>query len=224
MKSGGQHVLLHPGLTGEEEVYAGDVEALTDDGILGFGRDDDSLVDVTPQGYAYSKEMKLRSGEPAREIESTIMDYLNAEPFRTRDPEAHQTWTQAGERLWSSESERELTVIGHLCREAMQAFATSLVELHRVADFDLNPQHSVARTRSVLNLHRDRLGTTELPFLEALLSYWGTVSDLVQRQEHGSQRETTPLLWEDGRRVVFQTANVMIEIDRSLSALEPPGL
>ena len=48
------------------------------------------------------------------------------------------------------------------------------------------------------------------------MTYWGTVSDLVQRQEHGAQREGKQLVWEDARRVVFQTANVMFEIDRSL--------
>jgi hypothetical protein len=53
-------------------------------------------------------------------------------------------------------------------------------------------------------------------FAEALLAYFGTVSDLVQRQEHGAQREGAPLRWEDARRVVFQTAMVMLELDRAL--------
>jgi hypothetical protein len=39
----------------------------------------------------------------------------------------------------------------------------------------------------------------------------------VQRQEHGAQKEGRPLVWEDGRRVVFQTAIVMFELDRALS-------
>ena len=155
-----------------------------------------------------------------QEVESTIMDYLNADPFRERYPDAHQKWTQASERLWASDSEHELTVIGHLCRESMQAFATALVERHEPPAVDPDRQLVVARIRAVLDLHRDQLGATELPFLDALLVYWGTVSDLVQRQEHGAQREGKPLIWEDGRRVVFQTANVMFEIDRSLGALE----
>jgi hypothetical protein len=69
----------------------------------------------------------------------------------------------------------------------------------------------------VLDQHRPRVGTTAAPFLVALLAYWGTVSDLVQRQEHGAQKEGGPLVWEDGRRVVFQTAIVMFEVDRALS-------
>jgi hypothetical protein len=39
---------------------------------------------------------------------------------------------------------------------------------------------------------------------------------LVQRQEHGAQKEVTPLTWEDARRVVFQTCVVMYEINRAL--------
>jgi hypothetical protein len=74
----------------------------------------------------------------------------------------------------------------------------------------------VARIRSVLQQHAAKLGTTAAPFLDALLVYWGTVSDLVQRQEHGAQKEGRPLVWEDGRRVVFQTAIVMFEVDRTL--------
>jgi hypothetical protein len=49
-----------------------------------------------------------------------------------------------------------------------------------------------------------------------LLAYFGTVSDLIQRQEHGAQKEGEGLMWEDARRVVFQTALVMFELDRVL--------
>jgi hypothetical protein len=53
---------------------------------------------------------------------------------------------------------------------------------------------TVARIRVVLDRRSLRLSTTEKPFLDALLVYWGTVSDLVQRQEHGGQKEGTPLM------------------------------
>lgn len=219
---GNRPTLTHPGLPdGGLRVYLGDVEALAQEGLVSLARSPQGTaltVDVAPRGYALYKEMRLRSGQPLREIESTVMDYLNAEPFRDRYPEAHQKWSQASERLWSSDSERELTVVGHLCREAMQAFATALVERHQPLGVDQDRQHVVARIRAVLHLHRERLGATAVPFLDALLVYWGTVSDLVQRQEHGAAREGESLIWEDGRRVVFQTANVMFEIDRSLPA------
>lgn len=53
-------------------------------------------------------------------------------------------------------------------------------------------------------------------FLEALLAYWGTVSDLANRQEHGATREGESLVAEDARRLVFQTMLVMYELDRAL--------
>jgi len=52
--------------------------------------------------------------------------------------------------------------------------------------------------------------------LESLVSCWEAAIDLVQRQEHGANKEGEPLVWEDARRVVFQTMMVMYELDRAL--------
>ena len=70
--------------------------------------------------------------------------------------------------------------------------------------------------RAVVNHRSAQLGSTERPFIDALIAYWGTVSDLASRQEHGAQREGEPLTREDARRIVFQTAVVMFETHRSL--------
>lgn len=61
------------------------------------------------------------------------------------------------------------------------------------------------------------MSDTVRAFLDSLLVQWGCVSDLVQRQEHGALREGGDLVWEDARRVVFQTLIVMYEIDRAVS-------
>ena len=99
----------------------------------------------------------------------------------------------------------------------MQDFATELVESRGLNDVDTNKSHDVARIRIVLRSHGVTLGQTEGAFLEALLNYWGTISDLSQRQEHGSQRESAETLnWEDGRRLVFQSLNVMYEVARAV--------
>jgi hypothetical protein len=45
----------------------------------------------------------------------------------------------------------------------------------------------------------------------------GSANTQGARQEHAGTREGEPLIWEDGRRVVLQTAVVMFEIDKSLS-------
>ncbi len=47
------------------------------------------------------------------------------------------------------------------------------------------------------------------------MSYWGTVSDLAQRQEHAAEREGEALTADDARRVVWYSALVMYELDRT---------
>jgi hypothetical protein len=160
--------------------------------------------------------MQRRSAAPVQQVEEELMRYLDSDTFQRVHPAAHRKWSEAAERLWASDSQQQLTTIGHLCREAMQAFATGLVDQHQPPGVDTDRAHDVARIRSVLQQHAAKLGTTAAPFLDALLAYWGTVSDLVQREEHGAQKEGRPLVWEDGRRVVFQTAIVMFEVDRTL--------
>lgn len=171
---------------------------------------------VTPLGSSVFEEMHHRLGAPTQQVEEETKRYLESDAFQRSHPEAYRKWAEAAELLWASDSQQQLTTIGHLCREAMQAFATGLVDRHQPPGVATDRAGDVARIRAVLDQHRPRLGTTAAPFLEALLAYWGTVSDLVQRQEHGAQKEGRPLVWEDGRRVVFQTVVVMFEIDQAL--------
>lgn len=126
-------------------------------------------------------------------------------------------WASAEALLWSSDTEESMTTIGHLTREAMQLFATSLAAIARPTNLPADPAKTVARVRASLDAVSAALGASEQPFLDALLVYWGTVSDLVQRQEHGAQREGRPLQWRDARRVVLQGATVMFEIDEAVS-------
>jgi hypothetical protein len=51
---------------------------------------------------------------------------------------------------------------------------------------------------------------------DKLVDYWHAVSNLAQRQEHAASRDREPLTDDDARRLVFQTLNVMVEIDRAL--------
>lgn len=208
----------HPGLPDRTlEAYKGDIETLAYEGLLAISYSRNTLnFDVTPQGFKYYEQMKQHAGQPAQRIETAIRDYLVADHFRQKYLKAYQKWAEAEAMLWASDSEHQFTTIGHLCREAIQEFATALVEQHQPSDVDKDKAHTVARIRAVLNLRKDQLGSEERPFLDALLAYWGTVSDLIQRQEHGAQKEGEALVWEDGRRVVFQTAVVMFEIDRAI--------
>lgn len=211
--------LLHPGIpNSEKQIYYGDVETLGRAGLLviGFGGKGSPNFDVTPLGFRYYEFVRKRTGEPVKRIEATVHDYLDSQGFCQRYPQAFARWRSAEEMLWSADTEEQLTTIGHLCREAVQLFATALVERFELSSVTSDVTKTVARLRAVLDARAAQLPGTVKPFLEALLVYWGTVNDLIQRQEHGAQKEGNSLLWEDGQRVVFQTAVVMFEIDKAL--------
>lgn len=95
----------------------------------------------------------------------------------------------------------------------MQEFADELAGHVKVSDIPSDKARTVARIRGVFDAKVSSATTRE--FLDALLAYWGTVSDLVQRQEHAGQKEGEPVTWEDARRVVFQSLSVMYEIART---------
>ena len=212
----GGDILIHPGLPGDMEIYAGDVEILANQGLVALSHTSNNTLafDVSPSGFRYYAELKRLSGSPVQRVEKTIRVHLDSAPFEQRFPKALRLWSEAEVKLWTPDADQQLTTIGHSCREAMQEFAAALVLEYAPSNVDPDPTHIVARTRQVLQVGMP-VGRVR-DFLDALLAYWGTVSDLVQRQEHGAQKEGEPLLLEDARRVVFQTALVMFEISRAL--------
>ena len=214
-----QHLIRHQGLPNETWANLGDIETLAREGLLAltYGNDRTSAnFDVTPLGFRYYEYLKQRSGQPSQRIEIQSRNYLNSDYFQRKYPEAYKKWANAETMLWASDSEQQLTTIGHLCREALQEFATVLVDQYKPPNVDQDKKHTIARIDAVLKSQSDRLGTTLKPFLDALLAYWRTVNDLVQRQEHGAQKEGQPLIWEDARLVVFQSIIVMYEIGNAL--------
>ena len=153
-----------------------------------------------------------------KRVESIPLEYLQSAEFQRRYSAAYTKWSQAEAMLWPSYSVESLTTIGHLTREAMQEFTTALAQRVRPPNLESDPSKIVARIKATLGTIAAKLGSTEKPFLDALIVYWGTVNDLVQRQEHGGQREQIPLQWKDARRVVIQVAIVMFEIDEAVTS------
>ena len=216
----GRSTIDHPGLpNGRVEAYKGDIETLEREGLIAlkYGLHDVLEFDVTPQGFKYYEGIKHSQSQPVFRVENAIKHFIDADRFQHKYSLAYNKWTEAESLLWSSDSQKQLTTIGHLCREALQEFATVLVDQHQPSNVDVDKAHTVARIRAVLDLRRDQLGSTESQFLKALLGYWKEVNSLIQRQEHGGQKEGEQLVWEDGRRVVFQTAILIMEIDSTLS-------
>lgn len=172
-----------------------------------------SSFTVAPEAYVFLQDTDSR--EPLGRVEGEVTRYLDAPAFRDKYVMPYQRWQEAAQLLWGPHAENELTTIGHKTREAVREFASQLVKDYAVST-TTDPAKTVARLKAVVDAHRDRLGEARRHLLDALVSYWGEVNDLLQRQEHGGQKEGVPLAWEDGRRAVFQTALVMYEIDRTI--------
>jgi hypothetical protein len=212
--------LAHGGLAAigkdDYQPYVGDVKTLASRGLIRLEaiNQHSFRADLTPEGVQQYERTKTASGQPIQTVVEDMRTYLIADEFRRRHPGAIAKWGQAETVLWSSDPGPELTTIGHHCREAMQAFATETLGTVGGPEADPDVQHTISRMRTAISA---RVGSAAVRQLsDTLLSYWGSVHDLVQRQEHGATKEGDDLSWEDARRIVFQTLVVMYEIDRVL--------
>ena len=145
--------ILHEGLRkGEVPAYIGDLEALANLGLLQrrFGSSGTPIFDIAPLGFKHYEHLILSAGQPVRRVEEKIRSYLDAEYFKKKYAKPFQKWTSANDKLWSTDSEKKLTEIGHLCREAMQEFVTVLVDQLKPPHVDTDKAHTVARLRAVI--------------------------------------------------------------------------
>ena len=130
----------------------GDIETLEGEGLLNvtdYQRWSRSFI-LTPLASSLYKELQDRSGAPARQVEDKVMRYLDADAFQRSYPEAYRKWAEAAELLSASDSQKQLTTIGFLCREAIQEFATALVKRHHPDGVETDPTHDVQRVTAVL--------------------------------------------------------------------------
>lgn len=154
-----------------------------------------------------------RKHRAAQSVEHQLVDYLNQPAFQARYPRAVEEWRTAQELL-AIDPVRYATPIGHHCRDARTAFLAELAGRHSVK-LDA-AGGSVDHLRTIMRQAGSQSNSIGA-FLEALVTYWGTASDLIERQEHGAKREGEELGAEDARRVVFQLLILMNEIDRALA-------
>lgn len=202
---------------GERQVLVSDIDALAELGLLNavhrsgiYGND----YVITPAGHEYYAALKRRIAEPLARQEDAVRAFIDSGALREKCPLAYEKWSEAEELLWSAESAKELSTIGHKIREASHEFAIALVAEYEPSDVDPDIAKVKNRLRAVINLHRSELGETRSTFLVSLLNYWDHTVDLIQRQEHGRE-----LTWQDARRVVFHTASLMFEITATLEEL-----
>jgi hypothetical protein len=217
------------GLASSIEVPVSDLEYLDQVGLLSIKWDSSGTsasFSLTPKAGARYQSVQMAGGSPMRHVEERTRSYLDSSEFQSTCSLASERWREAAALLWAPDAQAQLTTIGHKCREAMQEFASALVRSFDPPNVIRDPTKTLDRVSAVLVLHRPVLGEGRTQLLDALFGYWRASIDLVQRQEHGGQKEGEPLNWEDARRVVFQTANVMVEIHRAAelaARLSKPG-
>jgi hypothetical protein len=163
---------------------------------------------VRPEGIRQSRRAH-RETEIGR-FEATLAEYVRADDFRDRYPVPFEKWGDAQELL-ALAPDRYATTIGHLCREAVNAFSDALVRRYSVGDFETTKTKQKLRAVFAAEPH---LSVTVRRTVESLVAYWEAVSDLANRQEHGAG-----LTSEDSRRLVFLAMMVMREVDL---VLRPP--
>jgi hypothetical protein len=163
---------------------------------------------VTNRGFEYV----ARATTPASVVEEAVTLVTTRLPkeFDT----AHGLIDAAAKKLPLAKTENDFSEIGHKCREALQEFAAVLYAQQIPPDEQtvLPKDKTVEHIRAVLEHWKPKLGETTTSLLDAILVYWGTVSDQVQKIEHRGQTASRPLTWNDARRAVRHTYLIMTEI------------
>ncbi len=216
--SGGD-ILQGPG--GQRRVLLSDIHELARAGLLRQVPTSDEGYLIPPEGFTRYAEMKREQGEPIERVEEQPRRFFDSPVFRTAYPRAYAQWADAEALLWSAESEADFTTIGHKAREAMQVFATEFVERYRPPGVDANTEHVDRRLGAVIAANEPRLGEKRSALLKALGDYSEATMGVIQRQEHGGQKEGEALTWQDARRVVFHVAVVMFEFGLMLAEAPP---
>lgn len=128
-----------------------DAEILTHFELLriSYGSGDNVSFSALPQGISVYEKRK-GSSPPLDTISAEPQKLLSGVEFRTAHVAAFAKWEQAAGLLWAADSPQHLTTIGHLCREALQAFAASLAQEQRVDVSAIEPAKTVARLRAIV--------------------------------------------------------------------------
>jgi hypothetical protein len=193
----------------QRKVIAADLDELVYAGYLRV--DTHGNYAISPEGRAFYASIQQQAGEPAQRADAEVRRYLDGEKFRSAYSGAYDLWVEAEDLLWRADSRRELTTVGHKAREAMQKFATEAVERYQPPDVTPNPVLVNRRLGAVIAAALPSLPKARGNVLKRLGDYSEALVDLVQRQEHGAQKEGEPLAWVDARRVVLHVAFVMFE-------------
>jgi hypothetical protein len=125
-----------------------DAEVLADVGLLrrSYNSQGNLLFYVSPAGLKYY-ESRRQSSPPVESIENELRAFLTAPELSEPHRSACSKWEQAVGLLWAADSAQTLTMIGHLCREALQEFTSTLAKEHNVDVSSFQVTQTVARLK-----------------------------------------------------------------------------
>lgn len=200
------------------EVVVSDLEALESASLVNLTGSASVLeVTLTENAAAYLNYLQEQAIDPLKRLVGEFWDYLDSEGFQSRHSQAWRKWQSAASLLWAAGDPSDFGNIGFRSRESMKAFVTDLVDMYDPPEVEPDPEKISDRLHDVLEFRQEQLGERSKPFLDALKDYWDKLARRYQLLVHHKTPEAQTLTLNDAKWIVYQTAMVMFEIDRSLS-------
>jgi hypothetical protein len=207
--------LRHAGFNAASfDAFPADLNELEQLGYLRYRqREPMAMFDLTLAGWRAYQDLKRGNGKPADSVVSESKLYWDVSGFEERHPDAHDAWSRGAAMLWEADPDSLLTDIGHRCRDATVFFGGSCLSIAKAPE----PWPEAKKTKDRISLAlqmRVPSGSRRL-LLDALFAYWSELLKFSLRQDHGAERGSEHLGFEDARLLVTHALLVMTEIDRA---------
>jgi hypothetical protein len=212
--------LFHAGLpSGKLTVNCSMMDALLHSPLVQIYKESgtNTYFDISPEGLTHYADIIKRHEVPMQRVEEQARQYLLRPDFQRAHPNSYAKWAEAEGLLWDADSAKETSRIGLLGVEALTLFVDELVEAHQPAGVSTDKRKTKDRLSAVVKKAKPNLGDAESEWVDALFVYWSKVTALTQRVKHAADKEGGSIAWNDCRRAVFQTLNLMYELHDLLS-------
>lgn len=211
--------MLHPGFSkGWTEVVIVDLRILDSSGLIKI-YDTNNLHTVfsftlTSVGFQFYEYIKNKSINPIERIQKEILSFIDIPSFEQKYKKAYLKWKESEKLLWSTNTEINLSTVGHLCREALQEFLEILITRHQLVEECPQKDKTKNRVKALINNRKSTSSDTIVNLLDKFYEFWDMLNELVQRQEHYGLKEREAIVLDDAKRVVIYTVIIMKELDK----------
>ncbi len=211
--------MLHPGFSsGMTDVVIVDLRILDSSGLIKIYNSNSPYTEfsftLTSLGFQYYEFIKDKSINPIQRIQKEILSFINIPSFEQRYKSAFLKWKESEKLLWSTNTEINISTVGHLCREALQEFLEILIARHHLHKDCPEKDKTKNRVKALINNRKPTSSDTIIKLLEKLYEFWDMLNELVQRQEHYGLKERETIVLDDAKRVVLYTVIIMQELDK----------